>query len=472
MKTAFADNPKRISRAIVLVAFVLAIAAVIIAPIVALQWSARPFPGFLVEQTLVVSNTGSDGWKGLILGLHYPMRVIQLNNFPVTDEGIFAKLLSQANVGEVVSVSVDSPAGIRRDFHLLELTAFPGQDLLRLFWLPYAIGVLYLLLGISIYRLRGEKPAGRAFAFFSACAAIVSVSTFDVWTSHVLTPLWTFAVAQLGGAVIGLAMLFPTEAPALTRRLWARALVYGASLLLAGWGLATIYDRAHPWSYVLPWQLSYLYGAIGLGIFILSMFYRLRKPLAPIERQQVRIILWGSLLAFTPVGIWFAVQLFFNVPFNPLYISPLLVFFPVAIALAMLRYHLWEIDWVVRRTIVYTLLTGLLIVIYLAMVIGFDSIFDRYLGESNWFNVIATVVIVLIFTPVRNVIQRLVDRYLYRKSYRAERLVQNFSNHLRSQVDLDQLTDELINVVQETIQPETLSLWIAPRRGNEGGTNV
>ncbi len=434
MKTVSADHLSRFSRIIVLAAFALAVAAMIVAPVAALHWSARPFPGFMVEQTLVVSNTGGEGWRGLALGLRFPMRVTQLNDSPIQNDVVFARLLDQETIGQMVSVRVITPDGNQLDFSRLELARFPSQDLLRLFWLPYGIGLLYLLLGITIYRLRGDTSAGRAFAYFSACSAIVSVLTFDVWTSHLLTPLWTIAVAQLGGAVIGLAVLFPTVVPSVTRRLWIRGLAYGLSLLLAGWGLAAIYDISKPWSYVLPWQLSYLYGAVGLGIFILSMLLRLRTPLSPVERQQVRIILWGGLLAFTPIGIWFAIQLFANVPFNPLYISPLLLIFPVAIALAMVRYHLWEFDLVVRRTIVYTALTVLLILIYLALVIGFDSVLDRYLGESNWFNVIATVVIVLIFTPVRNKIQHLVDHYIYRKSFDSESIVRSFTTRLRSQV--------------------------------------
>ncbi len=341
----------------------------------------------------------------------------------------------------------------------------------RLFWLPYLIGLVYLFLGMWVYRLRGGTGAGRAFAYFSTCAGMVSALIFAIWTSHIGTPVWTLAVAQLGGAIIGLSVFFPVAA-AISQRIWVRGLAYGFSFLLAGWGLILIYDLERPWAYVLPWLYSYLYVALGIAIFITSMILRLRLPLPLLARQQVRMILWGAVIAFTPIGIWFALQAFINTSFNPLLLTPLLLIFPMSIAFSMLRYRLWEFDLVIRRTIIYTALTLALVVVYFLFVIGMDAVFDRFWGHNNFINVSATLLIVIIYTPFRRAVQRFVDHHWYNRYQQKEEIIQDFVIRLRTQVDLGQLSDDLIGVIERTMQPDKVLFWVPKTQRKIGGKDV
>jgi hypothetical protein len=466
------SSASRFSRFGTLMGFLLALIAFILAPVTALQWSARPFPGFLVEQTLVIPDIAGSDWTGLKQGLHYPMRVIRLDGTPIINPAAYAQFFTKAHLGQRISVTTIQPDGSTNNFPAVELIQFPPRDLLRLFWLSYLVGLIYLFLGIWIYRLRGGTAAGRAFAYFCACAAIVNALIFNVWTAHTGTLIWTFAVAQLGGALIGLSVLVPEEIPSVMSRNWVRNMAYGVSLVLSLWGIALIYNLQKPWAYVIPWGYSYLYAAIGFIIFIFSMLLRLRVGISPIVRRQVRIILLGGLLAFTPIGVWFLSQYFSNITFNPLYFSLILLIFPISIAFAMLRYRMWDFEPVIRRTIIYTTLTVLLVLTYLLLVIGLDRVFERYLGESNLFNVIATIVIVAIFTPLRKLVQRVVDKRLYRRSYLAEQVMQEFEEKLRSQVDLDQLSEDLVHVIQGTLYPETILFWAPKESRGTGDKNV
>lgn len=457
-----------------LIAIFLAVGSVIVAPFSAIRWSRIPFPGYIVEQTLVISDTTGARWSGAEWGLHYPMRVVTLNGEPVKNATDYYQRLLSLQTGEHISIRVRDQDGVSKAYDDLELSRFPTRDLVRLFWLPYFVGLIYLFLGLSIFRLRGKQVAGRAFAYFCACASIVNVLIFNIWTSHSGTAIWTLAVAQLGGALIGLSVLLPKEIPSVLGRAWVRGLAYGVSMLLALWGLVKIYDWQDPWGYVLAWRDSYLYAALGITIFILVMIWRLRGGLSAVERQQVRIILGGGVLAFTPVGVWFALTLFVSIPFNPLVFSLVLLIFPISIAFAMVRYRLWDFDLVIRRTIIYTTLTILLVLIYLLVVIGLGNLFDRYFHGSNLFNVLATLLIVAIFTPLRKFVQLIVDQRFYRTNYKAEQIVQEFTVTLRAQVDLDQLSDDLVRVTQEILHPEFISLW-APESGNRnqnGGNDV
>ncbi|MCU0488597.1 MAG: hypothetical protein MUE67_06570 [Anaerolineales bacterium] len=458
MKTRFTESFSRFG---VLAAFAIALYALILAPVSALRFSRRPFPGFMLEQTLVISGTSGVGWTGQELGLVFPQRVIALDGQPVPDAAAYEQFLQSRQVGQTIQVRTESPQGEVWDVFGVRLIQFPGRDFLRLFWLPYSIGLVYIALGVWIYWLRGSTGAGRAFAYFCASASIVNSLMFDIWTTHVGTPFWTFALAQLGGAMIGLAVLFPREGLKPILRAWVRGLAYGISALLALWGLQTIFGQAEPWAYITPWQYAYVYGAVGIGVFIASLILRLRRSNGLLERQQARIILWGSSLAFAPVGVWLGVQAFWELSFNPLIFSPLLVIFPLFIAFAMVRYRLWDFDLVLRRTLIDTTLTVILVVLYLLVVMGLDQTFERYLGQSNLFNVIATLLVVVLFTPLRRLVQRLVDRQFYRRQQVNQERIQEFSLKLRTEVDLEQLKADLIGVIEQTLQPEKVDLWLS-----------
>jgi hypothetical protein len=457
MKTRFSEWFSRFG---VLAAFGLALYALILAPISALRFAQRPFPGFMLEQTLVISGVSGMGWTGQEQGLVFPQRVIALDGQPVPNVAVYEQFLQARQVGQSIQVRTETPKGDLLDVSGVRLIQFPQRDFLRLFWLPYSIGLVYIALGGWIYWLRGKTGAGRAFAYFCASASIVNSLMFDIWTNHLGTPVWTFALAQLGGAIAGLAVLFPREGLKPLQRAWVRGLAYGISLYLTLWGLWAIFGQAGPWAYITPWQYAYVYGAVGIGGFIASLILHLRRSNGLLERQQERVILWGSSLAFAPVGVWLAVQAFWELSFNPLIFSPLLLIFPLFIAFAMVRYRLWDFDLVLRRTLIYTTLTVILVVLYLFVVMGLDQIFERYLGQSNLFNVIATLLVVVLFTPLRKLVQRLVDRQFYRRQQVNQQRIQEFSHKLRTEVDLEQLKADLIGVIEQTLQPEAVYLWL------------
>ena len=135
--------------------------------------------------------------------------------------------------------------------------------------------------------------------------------------------------------------------------------------------------------------------------------------------------------------------------------------FPAAIGMAILRYRLYEIDVIVRRTLIYGLLSGLLGALYLALVIVLQGLFRALAGqESNLAIVVATLTSAAVFQPLRGRIQAVIDRRFYRRKYDAARTLATFSVRLRDEVDLTTLSEELVRVVDETMQPSHVSLWL------------
>jgi hypothetical protein len=456
------SEPSRFSYGITTASFFIALIVFILSPALAIEWSQNPFPGFVIEQSGVIANIGRQGWSGRDAGLDHPQRITVFNNQPITQTSDFTDILRSLQFGQGVTAETVEPNGLPRFFTYIEIGRYSVQDLVKFFWLPYLIGLVYLLIGGVIYILRGKTRAGLSFAFFCACTSIVCALSFDVSTTHRGTALWTMANSLLGGAILGLAMLFPSEIESIHRKSRLRIFTYAISLGLTIWGWLALYVFMDPWAYIIPWRMSFFFTAFGL-LFLLGMLsYRLKNHASAVERQQIRIILFGSLIAFIVISGWLISPLLHVfLAWDPAFFMPLILFFPISVGIAILRYRLWAIDVIVRRTLVYGILTGALGLIYFISVVFLTQVFKAIIGEtSSLALVLSTLIIAALFTPLRKRVQDAIDRRLYRSKYDAEKALAAFAELARDEVDLEVLRMKLLQLVQETIQPEQVGLWL------------
>jgi hypothetical protein len=144
---------------------------------------------------------------------------------------------------------------------------------------------------------------------------------------------------------------------------------------------------------------------------------------------------------------------------------------PVAAGIAVLKYRLYEIDLIINRTLVYGTLTVMLVLVYLGGVVSLQYVFRALTGQESQLAVVAsTLAIAALFNPLRRQVQAFVDRRFYRRKYDAARILANFGARLREETDLESLSDGLVSVVRETMQPAHVSLWLRPSgrvRGEE-----
>ena len=147
-----------------------------------------------------------------------------------------------------------------------------------------------------------------------------------------------------------------------------------------------------------------------------------------------------------------------------------LALIPLSVALAILRYHLWDIDLIIRRTLQYGLLSLLLGLVYFGMVVVLGQVLLAFSGqESPLVVVLSTLVIASLFTPLRRRVQAFIDRRFFRAKYDAEQAVASFTAAARNEVDLAPLTGHLATAAQEALQPEGVWVWIRDSRKVAGG---
>jgi len=209
-----------------------------------------------------------------------------------------------------------------------------------------------------------------------------------------------------------------------------------------------------------PVEQHPLFGLLAIGVAIgllgatAAVLVRFRRSRG-VERQQLKWFLYA--VALTPAS-----PIFGSIPLvGGLLLGFVIIALPVAIGVAVLRYRLYEIDIIIRRTLIYGMLTVSLILVYFGSVVIFQGYFQVITGEkSQLASVISTLVIAALFSPLRRRLQQVIDRRFYRRRYDAEQTLASFGVKLRDEVDLDGLSEHIVVVVQETMQPESIFLWL------------
>ena len=218
---------------------------------------------------------------------------------------------------------------------------------------------------------------------------------------------------------------------------------------------------------------SPLVGMVGLAGVILagcstvasavSLIVRLRRAGSE-QRQQIKwfayggVVVVGTIVASGFVSIW-------SVSVSILIISVALLGLPVFTGIAILKYRLYNIDVIINRTLVYGSLTITLAAVYFAGVVGTQYVFRAVTGQERLPQlavVVSTLAIAAMFHPLRRRLQAFIDRRFYRRKYDAAKTLEIFSSKLRNETDLISLSDDLIAVVTETMQPAHASLWLHP----------
>jgi len=326
--------------------------------------------------------------------------------------------------------------------------------------LTLALAFLCFTLGAVIFWRRSDDWMALLVALM--VVATVTLNGNGVYGSHSAWRVLAIVLYVLGSGVYLLVFsLFPDGrfVPRWTR--W----------LLPCWvvaGMVYLFFRDVSFAgqvYDLVWHAA-------LVLIVVAQFYRYRSAYSPLQRQQGKWILFGgSVAVIIIVGLIVPLYLFpsleqagsfYQLAIGPAYIVLSLIF-PLCLGLAILRFRLYDIDLIIHRTLVYSTLTVLLAAVYFGLVFAMQFLLRGLISQTSGVAiVVSTLAIAALFQPLRHRIQSLIDRRFYRRKYDAARTLATFSATIRDEVDLNQLRERLLAVVEETMQPAHVSLWLCP----------
>lgn len=324
-----------------------------------------------------------------------------------------------------------------------------------------AVGWLLLTMALSV----ATAFAAEQYALYGTVTRPGSVpgTELAVWISIVA---WQGLIMPLPFVIF----LFPTGSLPSTRwRPVAWAIGVGMAIVLVIFAFGTVGDSDHPQlrnpfyiAAIDPLvdlvQASFFLFLLGFGAAVASLIVRARRA-RPEERQQLKWVASAAvfMLVFLGVGTY--------VPAGGEIIWPIAISsLPVAIAIAILRYRLYDIDVLINRALVYAALTAALGAAYVASVVLLQALLRPFTAGSDIAVAASTLAVVALFQPLRRRIQDGVDRRFYRARYDAQRTLDAFAEWLRDEVDLDDLRRELAAAVDETLRPRYVSLWLRDGR--------
>jgi hypothetical protein len=343
-------------------------------------------------------------------------------------------------------------------------------------WICLAVGIFWMLANLSsgygMYGLRVASPGSVPFP-----AAIGSVGEW----------MWAPAV----GLGICLILLFP-DGRLPSRRWRPLAWLSGAAIFLVSAGFALspgpmegLLGIRNPFGLEeYPWIADAAQGVILLLFLCIlasaaSLVLRFLRSGGE-EREQIKWLAFAAsilgLVGFSsfvipgiivPDATGGANRLWENLLEDAVTLSFAGV--PVAVGVAVLKYRLYDIEVVINRTLVYGTLTATLVALYFGGIVVLQRVFVFLTGQKSTLAVVAsTLLIAALFTPLRRRIQSFIDRRFYRSKYDARKTLEAFSAKLRDETDLDALSNDLVGVVRETMQPAHVSLWLRPDTPRKG----
>jgi hypothetical protein len=333
--------------------------------------------------------------------------------------------------------------------------------------------LVWLAVGAIIFWRRSDDWMALLVSLFLVAFGTVTVDPTDADALVSFQPAWWLPVrgVEIVGAlcVVLFFLLFPSGrfVPRWTRWLAVAFIAYQLTDILIPPGL---YSSSPALEAVSQWMF------IGFIVSVVwSQIYRYRRASSPSHRRQTKWVVFGTTLGVAGTSV-FKLPLDFHLvggdtPFVLLLLkigfalSFLLV--PLSISIAVVRSHLFDIDVVINRTLVYGSLTAMLIGLYFGGIVVLQRLFVVVTGEKSTLAVVAsTLVIAALFNPLRRRTQSFIDRRFYRKKYDARQTLEGFSAKLRDETDLDALSDDLVGVVKETMQPEHVTLWLRPDKAS------
>ncbi len=448
---------ERVERFMAITVVLLSLVVCVISLVGALRWINRPFPGFLFYKNLVVTDIPYHTSEKTSLK-RIVDRIVEINGKRVYS--------SNDIYGVVDSLPVGTPIGYRvsRNNDIVKLSIptarFTVLDFLSLFGVIYFVGLVYLMIGISVYYLRPHLYSSKVFFLSCFSVGIWFVNSFHSQSTYLFNlfdKVAFFGFAYCPVFALYLAFIFPSDKLLLRKThyiVFLIAFVFSSVLFILNF---TYFNSYGMWKGIH--SLSWLYVVLSTLALPVSSVITYFKESSALEKQRAQVILLGSFLGlFLPALGGISIVVFkANIPFNLLALP--VVFFPISIAYAIVKHKLFDIDVIIQKALVYGVLTGVVVGISVLMVLGFNVLFANYGGwRSPVFFAILSAFLVIALNPFKARIQNLIDSTFFRAKYDYRRTIEEMSFAMTSLLNIDEIASKIISTIERTMFSNSVSI--------------
>jgi hypothetical protein len=327
---------------------------------------------------------------------------------------------------------------------------------------------------------RPQIPAARVFFIWTMLGSQMYLWSLPLQVGDVVTGygfwLGRFLVAGMAvlfyPALVHFALLYPQPLPLVRRHSWLLPSLYLASIVIY-FAIISVFWTSAPnllsglsASSRAVSVISLIYLVAALAVIVYQ--YRHSRP-GP-DRQRAKWALLGgtiAVIAGLTIGV-IAPLMIGHTGLDVNLYGLILLVFPISMTIAMWRYHLFDVDVIIRKTFLYAVVSAILAVSYIGAILFFENFFRQFTRQNSRPAVaVATAIILLLFSPLRQRVQASIDRLFYRTNYDTAQLLAHFATTSRDEADLPKLLNELEHVLTTSLQPASVSIWLAPRRERE-----
>ncbi len=427
----------------------------------ALSWINKPFPGFLIYKYPYVGSMNRSDWPGMKAGLRLLDKIITADGMIIRQGRELISVVREKAPGTIINYAVESKGQIRKV--AIPTAIFGLTDFFMAYVVPLFGGIVFFGLGFIVYLLKPNTSTSWVFFLSGLAVSIYMFTGFEMQSTYHFVHLNYLINPLMPATLFHLSSIFPEKKAILIRYPSLEYLVYLPLVILnaAYWGYATssrfswIPDIRDISSFN---RLFILLGGVGLTILI---FHSMIRASSSVARQRAKVILFGVAIAFITPGLIMSMVHFMkvNLPFYFLVFSGIL--FPASIAYSIIRHNLFEADAIIKRTVGYMVVTAVVVGVYVLVSLSLNVLFGQYeVAQSRAFPILFTLVIILIFNPLRNRIQSLVDRIFFRKEYDYGKIIDEISNAITSLLDLGQILKQMVSTFMKDMFIDTSSVML------------
>jgi len=442
--------------------------------IAAVSWVNKPFSGLLLYDFPQVGSMSLKDWPGRQSGIKFLERIVSVDGTPIREGRDLVNMIGHRMPGSVITYTVESN-GEQRDYSL-PVTLFSLTDFVLVFFLTYLGGLAIFCLGCIVYVLKPNTSKSWVFFLFSFFLSLYMVSSFEIQSTYYFVHIHYFALCIMPAVLFHLGLVFPDRKRIVKRLPAIEYLIYLPGLTIAiGYQIylfnfAKTLDGSTLW-----WIPSYTklvaYNRIFMLSFVMGMitlvFHSMLKAPTILGRLRGRIVLFGLALAFAPPVTIMLLVVFFKINFPWNFLVFFVIFFPASIAYSIVKHNLFDADAIIKRTVGYIVVTGIVIGAYLLVSLALNMTVGQYrIAQSRAFPIVFTLVVILIFNPLRDRIQSLVDRIFFRKEYDYGKIVDKISAAVTSLMDLGQILKSLTQTFIDDMFINTSSIMLLSPDGS------